>query len=121
VTHRDFDASRAAFVLDREPVTFTLGGELFTLLPDPTLGDCIELDKAPDVDLTKEFNASDPDTAKLIDMLAKFIKRMLPIEDRARFDLALYRIPARHGYVIIEAAEYIVEQSVGFPTAPSVS
>jgi len=108
--HKDFDAARRAYAPDRDPVTFTLGGELFTVLPDPTLGDTFELYDAPEPTPENEQES--------VRILTRFIRRMIPEEERPRFDLALYRIPSTHGFVIIECATYIAEQVVQRPTEP---
>lgn len=120
MTHRDFDASRRARHVDRDPVTFTLGGETFTVLPDPTLGDVFDLADAPDIG-SKEFDPNGEPDMVLVRTLKQFIRRMVPDADRPRFDTALYRIPSTDAYVIIECAEWIVEQVVTFPTEPPAS
>lgn len=118
--HRDFDASRRAYAPERDPVTFTLGGETFTVLPDPTLGDTFDLADAPDISAA-DFDPNGAADLKLVRILTGFIRRMVPEEDRARFDRALYRIPSTSAYVIVECAEWITEQVVGRPTEPPAS
>lgn len=111
MAHRTFDAVRLA--AQREPITFDFGiygEETFTVVPEPSIGDCFELHDAPEP--TPENML---ESAKL---LAKFIRRMLAPEDRARFDAALYRIPSTQAHVIVEAAVWITEQVSGFPTVP---
>lgn len=118
--HRDFDASRRAHEPDRDPVTFTLGGERFTVLPDPTLGDTFDLADAPDI-AAEDFDPNGQADLVLVRTLSNFIRRMLPDEDRPRFDLALYRIPSTAAYVIVETAAWIAEQVIARPTVPPAS
>lgn len=118
--HRDFDAARRAKQVERDPVTFTLGGETFTVLPDPTLGDTFDLADAPEI-TREDFDPSRSADHTLVRTLKNFIRRMLPEEDRARFDLAMYRIPTTDSYVIVECAVYITEQVTTRPTEPPAS
>lgn len=108
MAHRSFGTVRAA--VEREPVTFDLAGESFTVTPDPSLGDTFDLYDAPEPTPENELES--------VRVLARFVRRMLDPEDRSRFDAALYRIPSSHSYVIIEVAEWITEQVAGFPTVP---
>lgn len=118
--HRDFDVSRRAYAPERDPVTFTLGGETFTVLPDPTLGDTFDLADAPDISAA-DFDPNGAADLKLVRILTSFIRRMVPEGDRPRFDVALYRIPSTQAYVIVECAEWITEQVVNRPTMPPAS
>jgi len=113
VPHRSFDAARRAYEAQRDPVTFDYGGETFTVVPDPTLGDTFELMDAPEITPETEQQA--------VRALVKFVRRMLPPEDRARFDQAHYRIPSTEGPVIIEMAAWIAEQVTTRPTVPPAS
>lgn len=111
VTHRTFDAVRTA--VQREPITFDFGiygEETFTVVPDPSLGDCFELHDAPE--------PTPANTLESAKMLARFIRRMLDPDDRPRFDAALFRIPSTEMHVVIDCAEWIAEQVSGFPTRP---
>lgn len=123
--HRDFDASRRAYHVDRDPVTFTLGGETFEVLLDPSLGDTFDLADAPPVrfndDGTVAFDPNQGDDLLLVRTLSRFLERSLPLEQRATFQRALYRIPATEAGVIIEAAVWIVQQITGFPSEPPAS
>ena len=111
MAHKSFGTVRAA--VQREPVTFDFGlygEETFTVVPDPSLGDTFDL-----------FDAPEPTPKNLLESsrtLARFIRRMLPPEDRERFDAALYRIPSTEVHIIIACAEYITSQVTGFPTTP---
>lgn len=116
--HADFDASRRAYQVDRDPVTFTLGGETFTVLPDPSLGDTFDLADAPEITDADLSPDGSPDLV-LVRVLARFIRRMLPADDRARFDRALYTVPSTHAYVIVECAVFITEQVTTRPSEPS--
>lgn len=120
MAHRDFDASRRAHHLERDPVTFVLGGESFTVLPDPSLGDTFDLADAPDIS-AKDFDPDGAPDLALVRVLKNFIRRMLPDDERARYDLALYRIPSTEAYAIVECAEWIVGQVTAFPTEPPAS
>lgn len=118
--HRDFDAARRARQIERDPVTFTLGGERFTVLPDPSLGDTFDLADAPDI-TAEDFNPDGAPDLALVRVLKNFIRRMLPDEDRPRLDLAMYRIPSTESYVIVETASWIAEQVASRPTEPPAS
>ena len=109
--HRSFGTVRAG--VEREPITFdfgTYGEETFTLVPDPTLGDTFDLHDAPEPNPTNELES--------VRILARFIRRMLSVDDRKRFDAALYRIPASQSYLIMECGEWIMAQLVPFPAPP---
>lgn len=109
--HRSFGAVRAA--VTREPVTFDFGlygEESFTVIPDPTLGDTFDLYDVPDPVIENDLDAARA--------CARFIQRMLPPEDRARFDTALHRIPTSECHLIYDCAAWIAEQVTGFPTKP---
>lgn len=111
MAHRTFGAVRQA--AEREPITFDFGiygEETFTVVPEPSLGDTFELHDAPEPTPTNML-----ESARAI---ARFIRRMLPVEDRARFDVALTRIPASELHVVIECGTWITEQVTGFPTRP---
>lgn len=123
--NRDFDASRRSFRVDRDPVTFALGGETFEVLLDPSLGDTFDLYDAPEVRLDAQgrpiFDADNPSDIVLVRMLKRFIERALPFEQRDAWQRAMYRIPAAEAGVIVECAMWIVEQMTTFPTEPPAS
>lgn len=109
--HRSFGTVRTA--AEREPITFDFGlwgEETFTVIPTPSLGDTFDLFDAPDPTPETELAS--------VRLLAKFVRRMLPAEDRPRFDAALYRIPSDQSFLIVDCANYIAEQVTGFPTVP---
>ena len=109
--HRTFGAVRTAAT--KEPITFDFGiygEETFTIIPEPTLGDTFDLFDAPEPIPENE--------AVAIRVLARFIRRMLAPDDRARFDQALYRIPITESHIIMDVATYITENATGFPTMP---
>lgn len=120
--HRDFDASRRAYQVERDPVSFTLGGEQFEVLLDPSLGDTFDLYDAPEVRLGEHgevlYDPTNGDDIQLVRVLSRFLERSLPLEQRPTFQRALYRIPARESGVIIEAAVWVVEQVTAHPSEP---
>jgi hypothetical protein len=112
MAHRTFGSVRLA--PKREAITFDFGiygEESFTVVPEPSLGDCFDLYDAPEPTPTNALEAARA--------CAKFIERMLDPEDRPRFRETLHRIPSNEAHVIVEAASYIAEQVSGFPTQPS--
>jgi hypothetical protein len=116
--HFDFDEALREYRKDDEPVdpiTFTYGGELFTVMSGPMLGDVMELHDAPEI-------RSDTDEAAALALL-KFVRRLLPVEDRQRFEQAHYRIPATQSApAMIKLGIFVTEQVTGsFPTKPPVS
>lgn len=99
--------------VEREPITFRFGvydEHEFTVVPDPMLGDLFDLHDAPEPNATNEL--------EVVRVLARFIRRMLVVEDRKRFDEALYKIPSTRADVIIAAAEWITTQVGPFDSAP---
>ena len=114
MAHRTFGAVRLA--AEREPITFDFGiygEETFTVVPEPSLGDCFDLYDAPEPTPENALEAAR--------VLARFIERMLDPADRPRFQAALKRIPSSEAHVIIESATWIAEQVSGFPTVPPAS
>lgn len=112
--HRSFGTVRVG--VEREPISFDFGlfgEERFNVVPEPSLGDVFDLYDAPEVDPGNPLEAART--------LARFIRRLLPLEDRPRFDEALKRIPSSQAMVIVETATWIVEQMTGFPTMPPAS
>lgn len=112
--HFDFDAALRAARQDEEqpdPVTFVYGGQEFTVRQDPSLGDVMELAAVPDPTPENEEQAAMA--------CMQFVRRMLLLEDRQRFDQAHYTIPARNAApAIIALTTWLAEQVAGFPTAP---
>lgn len=114
MAHRTFGAVRAG--VEREPITFDFGlyGEdTFTVVPEPSLGDTLDL-----------YDAPEPTPENMVEsarILANFIRRMLVPDDRDRFNAALKAIPASQAHVVVEAATWIAEQVSGFPTVPPAS
>lgn len=116
--HKDFDAARRAYGDSNVPlVTFTLARETFTVLPDPTLGDTFDVADVPDLKV-EHFDSGNVAHIEIIRGLCKFIRRMLPPEDRGRWDAALYGVPVSHQMVVIEIAEYIAAEVIARPTEP---
>lgn len=108
--HRSFDAARRAYQRDVDPITFDYGGDTFTVIPDPTLGDTFDLMDTPEPTPENE--------AQAVRTLVRFVRRLLPAEDRSRFDQAHYRIPSSEGAVIIDLASWITEQVTTRPPVP---
>lgn len=110
--HQSFGTVRAG--VEREPITFDFGlfgEETFRVVPDPSLGDTLDLLDAPEPTPDNELET--------LAVLTRFIRRLLPPEDRPRFNQALYRIPITEApAVVIECAAWIAEQVAGFPTSP---
>lgn len=125
--YRDFDAARRAYHADdetpRDPIEFTLAGERFRCLFEPSLGDTLDLWEAPEAPESRaEYEPDDEMMIELIAVLDRFIRRSLPDDgSRERYDAARYRIPRSESFVIIELAQYITEQVTGFPTTPPAS
>lgn len=117
--HRSFDAVRRSYTKGAiAPVEFTLAGERFTCLCDPTLGDTFELADAPDIK-ADDFDPQNRLHLTLIRQLCDYIRRMLPLEERDRWDKVLYSIPVSHMVVMIEIADYITRAVIDRPTGPS--
>lgn len=114
--HRDFDAGRRE--IERDPVTFSLAGETFTITPTPSLGDVFELADAPDV-APEEFDPASAVSLTLVRTLKRFIRSMIEPDDRPRFDAAMFRVGSHEGWLFVEIASWIAEQVTGFPTSPS--
>jgi hypothetical protein len=111
MAHFDADAALRGYPLARrETVTFTIGDEKFVALPEPSLGDALDLHDAPEITPTTNGEA--------VFALAHFIERMLPDEDRPRFRTALRAIPATQGGIVVELGDWLVEQITGNPTKP---
>lgn len=109
--HQTFGAVR--LTASREPITFDFGvygEETFTIIPEPSLGDCFELYDTPDPTPENELEA--------VRAIARFIERMLEPNDRQRFREALKRIPVSESHVVIKCGEWITEQVTGFPMNP---
>lgn len=105
---------------DTEPVTFMLGPHTFSVQLEPTLGDVLEVHAIGEFDPT----TLDPDKGEdmvIIQALVGFIRRSLPIDERARWDRALFEIPMRAWPVVAQIAVDITEALTGFPTEPPAS
>ena len=113
--HQSFGAVR--LVDPAEPLTFDFGmfsEERLTVVPEPSLGDTFDLADCPEPTTpATELEASR--------MCARFIRRMLIPEDRPRFDQALYRIPASHVSLVIDAARWITQEVLNRPFGPAAS
>lgn len=112
--HRDFDAARAERERKVEPVTFRLGGQDFTCVLAPSVGDALDLADAP------EPEASLVGSVRAI---VRFVDKMLVPEDRARFTALIHDMDTPHGpvnsYDLIELGVWLGEEYGGRPTEPS--
>lgn len=103
---RDFDAARRERDRTREPLTFTLGGQAFTCLAAPTVGDALDLADAPEHPHPGAIPA-----------LVTFIEHLLASDDdRARFQALLRRRedPIDHE-AIIDVGAWLADQYVALP------
>lgn len=111
MAHRSFGTVKIGD--PRDPITFDFGlwsEETFTVIPTPSLGATFDVQDAP------EPNPENPGQAARV--LSRFIESMLDPADVPRYRQALHRIPADQGHIVVEAAEWILEQLTGFPTPP---
>ena len=121
--HRDFGSANLAGQR-LQGVTFTLVGERFTV-QDPSLGDVFELHDAPEVRLDDQgrvqFSEQVPSDLELVRSLARFLERIVPLEDRHRLQRAMFSIPASRGDIVIEAAMWLAAEVAGHPFGESAS
>jgi len=116
--HRDFDAVRALRLRDREPVTFTIGGERFTCVVEPSLGDALALADAPEPD------QSEVGAARAI---VRFVESLLVPEDRKRWRRTVARQSPRRwrrrepvsAAEIVELGAWLAASYTTRPTRPS--
>lgn len=93
----DFDAARRERARRRTPLTFTLGGEDFTCLAAPLVGDALDLAAAPEwgekgavealVGFIDALLATDDDRQRFQALLRR---RDDPIDNEAIFDVGVY-------------------------------
>lgn len=115
--HRDFDAARAERVRGADPVEFTLGGERFRCVVEPSIGDALALADAPEPEQNE--------TAAVRAILA-FVGALVVPEDRRKWRRMLARQrpgrrnrhPVSAGEVVELGAWLAVEYS-GRPSRPS--
>lgn len=116
--HRDFDAVRALRLRNREPVTFTIGGERFTCVVEPALGDALALADAPEPD------QSEVGAARAI---VRFVESLLVPEDRRRWRRVVARQSPRRwrrsapvsAAEIVELGAWLASSYTARPTVPS--
>ena len=112
--HRDFDAARAERERKTEPVTFRLGGEDFTCVLAPSVGDALDLADAPE-----------PEASLIgsVRAIVRFVDKMLVAGDRERFAALIRQMDTPHGpinsYDLIELGVWLGEEYGGRPTEPS--
>lgn len=119
--HRDFDAARAERKRRTEPTTFTLGGEVFTCIVDPDLGDVLALASAPEPE-ENEVSA--------VRAILAFTTELLVPEDRERWERMVRRQRPRRfrrrsvGFGtedVIYLGYWLVGVYTGRPTGPSTA
>lgn len=117
MAHRDFDAARAERVRQQEPLTFTLGGERFTCVAEPTIGDALALADAPEPEQNE--------TAAVRAILA-FVGALVVPEDRRRWKRMLRRQrPGRRNRhpvsagEVVELGAWLAMAYTGRPSDPS--
>lgn len=109
--HQDFEL--AARKAKSEPITFGFMGEVFTCVSEPSLGDSLDVIRAPEVDATSE-----PSVAMGVSIMAEFVRKMLVDDDKPRWDAVLYKVPRTEGMMVVNIGTWIIEQLSGFPTSP---
>lgn len=114
MAHFNADEARSGYAPSlREPITFELGGETFTTLTEPMLGDVLTLADAPELD--------PENTGAAVIAISRFVERMLPLGDRERFRRVLDRIPSSQSGAVVELGGWLVQQISGNPTKRSGS
>jgi len=103
--HRDFALAKARTL--QEQITFTFGGESFTVAERPSLGDTFDLMEVPDPTPTNMAQAAF--------QLAQFIRRMLIPDDRERWEKVLHEIPQTQVVDVIELGTWLAEEVTGRP------
>lgn len=116
--HRDFDAARAERLRKVEPVAFTIGGERFTCVAEPTLGDALALADAPE---------PEDNEAAAARALVRFVESLLVPSDRARWRRTIARQrysrwrrrPPVSTSELIELGAWLTVAYTARPTVPS--
>lgn len=114
--HRDFDAARAERAREADPVSFTLGGERFTCVVEPTLADTFALMDAPE--------PVDNESAA-VHAILRFAGNLVVPADRARWAKMVKaqkrgktRTPVSPAD-IIELGVWLASEFTGRPSRPS--
>jgi hypothetical protein len=113
VPHRDFDAARAERERKVDPVTFTLGGEDFSCVLAPSVGDAFDLADAPE-----------PESSLIgsVRAITAFVDKILVVDDRQRFRELIRRVDTPHGpinsYDLIEQGSWVGEELSWTASAP---
>lgn len=109
---QDFDAARRERARANDPIRFRLGGEDFTLLPNPSIFDALELAAAPE---------PEENVIGAVQAIVAFIDALMPNDrDRKRWAKLQRRRtdpPTAEDYV--ELGAWLAEQYAGRPTVPS--
>jgi hypothetical protein len=115
--HRDFDAARAERMREVEPLSFTLGGETFRCVNEPTIGDALALADAPE--------PTENESAAVKAILA-FVGSLVVPEDQKRWRRMLARQrPGRRnrhpvgGGEVVELGVWLAVEYSGRPSGPS--
>lgn len=112
--HRDFDAARAERARAADPETFTIGGETFTCVLLPAIGDVLDLIDAPE---------RDQNPVGAVRAAIAYIDTLLVPEDRARFQETIRGAEHDAGPVngddVLDVMWYLSERFTGRPTRPS--
>jgi len=116
--HRDFDAARQERMREAEPVTFTIGGQTFTAVVEPALGDALALADAPE---------PDQDQAAALRAILAFIRSLVVPDQRRRWDRMirrqkasrwLRRRPVVSSQEVFELGFWLSTQYTARPTRP---
>jgi hypothetical protein len=117
--HRDFDAARAQRARETDPLSFTLGGERFTCVAEPTLADTFALLAAPEPE-DSERGA--------VQSILEFVGNLVVHGDRARWERmvkAQKRRGRRRASVpvspsdVLELGAWLATEYTARPTRPS--
>jgi hypothetical protein len=112
--HRDFDAARAERQREVEPCSFTLGGQTFTCVLAPAVGDAFDLADAPEPETSLIGSAR---------AIARFVDKLLIAKDRGRFQKMIRDVDTPSGpvntYDLIELGQWLSEEYAGRPSEPS--
>jgi len=108
----DLDAARRAYDREREPLGFRFMAHDYIVMREPSLGDTFDVLDTP------EHTVGEND-AEVARVLARFIRYMIPVEQRSMWDDDLRMMPVGQAAALVELAAWITEQvTAGFPTSP---
>lgn len=107
MAHRDFDAEVAERARERDPITFTLGGVLFTARPVCPFGAALDLAAAPEVTA---------DMAGAFAGLTAFFEQVVVDDHVPLVADAVRKVNADIAYSVVV---WLTEAYAGRPTVPS--